>query len=44
MHWALDVIWNEDNNNIKSHNAQKVVNAFRKLVHFRVDIYRHLHM
>ena len=34
MHWALDVIWNEDNNNIKSNNAQKVMNVFRKLAHF----------
>jgi len=34
MHWALDVIWNEDNNNIKSDNSQKVMNVFRKLAHF----------
>lgn len=33
MHWALDVIWHEDNNNIKSDNSQKVLNAFRKLAH-----------
>jgi len=34
MHWSLDVIWNEDNNNIKSDNSQKVMNSFRKLAHF----------
>ena len=33
MHWALDVIWHEDNNNIKSDNSQKVLNVFRKLAH-----------
>ena len=34
MHWALDVIWHEDNNNMKSDNTQKVLNAFRKLAQF----------
>ena len=34
MHWALDVIWGEDNNNLQSDNSQKVMNVFRNLAHF----------
>jgi predicted transposase YbfD/YdcC len=34
MHWALDVIWNEDNNDMKSDNTQLVLNAFRKVAHY----------
>jgi len=34
MHWALDVIWNEDNNNFISANSQKVMNSFRKFAMF----------
>ena len=31
MHWMLDVVWNEDNNNLISENGQKVMNVLRKL-------------
>jgi predicted transposase YbfD/YdcC len=34
MHWMLDVIWNEDNNNLTSENGQKVMNVLRKLALF----------
>lgn len=34
MHWALDVIWGEDHNNLRSNNAQKVMNIFRKIALF----------
>lgn len=31
MHWFLDVLWNEDDSAILSHNGHKTLNSFRKL-------------